>query len=154
MIYRGGRTAGTEELGGAGMSTGSNDQTAVIERVVLDMDTAVMPKIPQQRTHVPRLTTATSVLEAVLDAGFDRAPSDENTDVLRIPPRLGAHRQRRARSAAKRRMQGAARQYGRSYYIPKRTLRFWALAWLGSVLAFGSGLFFVYLWICNVLGVL
>lgn len=73
----------------------------------------------------------TTLMDRVMSSGF-------NGEYLpgKVYGPKAAIRQRRANS---RRMQRGAKQYGKSYYIPAGTKRFWAMLWAGSVLV-GSAL--------------
>lgn len=93
----------------------------------------------------------TAVL-SVQDIRNERLADDLN-DITRLVPRQRGSATR-ARRNARKRMQGAAKQYGKVYYVPKKLRRQWAMIWVGSSFLFGAVQFFIYVAVCRWLDLL
>lgn len=66
----------------------------------------------------------------------------------------GIKRARRARRADRKRMQAGAKQYGKPYYIPAKTKRWWLAVFLGLSFLFGAVQFLAYVAFCRWAGLL
>lgn len=87
------------------------------------------------------------LLEKLLNAGLNTDKTNK-TDAPHKP------RAKRLRDKNRKAMQGAARQYGRVYYVPAGTKRRWAFIGVGLVLACSSLMFGFYVWVVHALGLI
>lgn len=119
-----------------GMRPGDESAPTTVMRAVTDQPTQVIP-LPR---HASTADAATALMQA-LDRG----------ELYRSTP---SRKARRARRADRKRMQGGAKQYGKPYYIPAGTKRWWLALFFGLSFLFGAVQFLAYVAFCRWTGLL